>query len=560
MPGTVERKDLSLELFISSSKVATVVADMAGRLHCANTAFWTMSGYLPPELAGVPIDGLFLDGAVSGGEAEGDERRLRRKDGSFVWVRAIMAPLADGNQEILIQLIDIDRQKQTEAALLLNEKRMNFALEAANQGVWEVNIPANQVFFSPSWRSMRGIPADEPIDISLEGWEARMHPDDRDHVREVTLRYRTERQGYRELEYRERHRQGHFIWVQSRGQNIAWDEHGRATRIIGTDTDVTDRKIAEAEFQRVSHGLEMALKASGVGVWEVDLETGAWAWDDRMYEMYGLRPGIEMADIWVHMLHPDDREVALGDFQAAAEGRKKYASDFRILLPDGQVRHMRAGAEIFDGVGGGRKMIGVDWDVTADVRLNQELQKAKALAEQRYAELKQAQARLRHAALHDELTNLPNRRYLNRVMVERRAEAGKHQASLALMHIDLDWFKAINDTLGHAAGDAMLQHVADVLRDNVREGDFVARVGGDEFVMLCWFEGNIGDLSAMAERIIEQLREDVFYEGHPMHVGASIGIAYESGGAPSKPLQRDADAALYRAKELGRNRYEFAAA
>jgi diguanylate cyclase (GGDEF)-like protein len=105
----------------------------------------------------------------------------------------------------------------------------------------------------------------------------------------------------------------------------------------------------------------------------------------------------------------------------------------------------------------------------------------------------------------------------------------------------------------------MLQHVADVLRANVREGDFVARVGGDEFVMLCWFNGDVGDLSAMAGRIIEQLREDVLYEGQPMHVGASIGIAYERGGVPSKPLLRDADTALYRAKELGRNRYEFAA-
>jgi diguanylate cyclase (GGDEF)-like protein/PAS domain S-box-containing protein len=357
-----------------------------------------------------------------------------------------------------------------------------------------------------------------------------------------------------------RRQDGTTVWVRAIVAPLSapgTGHHGLILQLI----DISDRKAAEAEFERLSRRLELALDASGIGVWEQDLTSGRISWDHRMDEIYRRDPATDLPDFyWERAVHPEDRQVAAFDFTQAVNGRVRYASQFRILLPDGDIRHLRSRAQVFEDADGALKIIGTEWDVSADVLLTEELQRAKALADSRNSELQDIQARLRHAALHDELTDLPNRRYLNQVLAERRLEAETRRKSLALLHIDLDRFKEINDRLGHAAGDVMLRHVADLLRADVREDDFVARIGGDEFVMLCWFDGDAADLSAMAARLIHQVREPVPYEGQVMRAGASIGIACEASEASApRRLLRDADTALYRAKELGRNRYEFAA-
>jgi diguanylate cyclase (GGDEF)-like protein len=152
---------------------------------------------------------------------------------------------------------------------------------------------------------------------------------------------------------------------------------------------------------------------------------------------------------------------------------------------------------------------------------------------------------------------LPNRRYLDEVLKQRATEAEAQGQALSLLHIDLDRFKQINDTLGHAAGDAMLEHVAQVLISNTRVEDFAARVGGDEFVVVSG-EGDEVALAAIANRIIERLREPVRYGDHWCRFGVSVGIASESGRhVDPDRLMINADIALYRAKGRGRNRCEF---
>lgn len=193
----------------------------------------------------------------------------------------------------------------------------------------------------------------------------------------------------------------------------------------------------------------------------------------------------------------------------------------------------------------------------------EELRRAKNLTEARNAELLVAKARIEHTALHDSLTGLPNRRYLDKKLELRASSGNRTLKKTALLHIDLDRFKQINDTLGHAAGDAMLIHAANILKANVRAGDFLARVGGDEFVVLCKLEGREGGdhakyLAALAERIIGKMREPVIYEGHECRFGVSVGIAMdEEPGDDLRDLLVNADIALYRAKSQGRNRHQF---
>lgn len=260
---------------------------------------------------------------------------------------------------------------------------------------------------------------------------------------------------------------------------------------------------------------------------------------------------------WVARLHPNDAERAQAEF---SEGQSKgsYSSEFRIVRGNGDVRTIRTLGSVYTLPGEDPRIIGVNWDVTADVALTEQLKRAKELTEARNRDLEKAKVRIEHNALHDSLTSLPNRRYLDELLKANAVGGFDGTGSISLLHIDLDRFKQINDTLGHAAGDAMLVHAAQVLRDNAKPKDFVARIGGDEFVVVSSAEGGELALAALAEAIVQQMRQPVAYEGHECRFGVSVGIAIESG--PDMDVKRlliDADIALYRAKARGRNRYEF---
>ncbi|MBZ9777134.1 EAL domain-containing protein [Mesorhizobium sp. CO1-1-8] len=316
-----------------------------------------------------------------------------------------------------------------------------------------------------------------------------------------------------------------------------------------------ERQKNFAELRRLSGRLELALDASGIGVWEHNIATNELVWDDRVNEIYG-RPADRKPrgyDDWASAIHPHDIERAQQDFDAAAAVKGPYSSQYRIVHPNGEIRHVRARATYFQGRNDTPKMIGAEWDVTSDVVLNENLVRERQLSELRNAELEVAKGRIEHVALHDSLTGLPNRRYLDEML----ATSARRGERTALLHLDLDRFKQINDTLGHAAGDAMLMHASKVIKANAGAADFVARIGGDEFVVICGGRDD-PELAALADRIIEEMRQPVNFRGHQCRFGVSIGVAANTGeGLDARQLLVNADLALYRAKSSGRNRYEF---
>ncbi len=175
---------------------------------------------------------------------------------------------------------------------------------------------------------------------------------------------------------------------------------------------------------------------------------------------------------------------------------------------------------------------------------------------------KSAELGMLQLALTDPLTQLPNRRYLDQELSRRTAKCAREGGGLALLHVALDRFKHINDTLGHAAGDHVLIHVADVLRSYTRSNDFAARIGDDEFVILSENDCVPEDLATIASRLIDKLRQPVLYNHRQCHFGASIGIGVDlagatAGGIDGNRLLINSDIALHRAKENGRGRYEF---
>ena len=313
----------------------------------------------------------------------------------------------------------------------------------------------------------------------------------------------------------------------------------------------------QRQLHRLSQRHKLALETSRIGVWEIDLDTWEISWDTRMRELFGLDDETIpiTKETWMHWLHPEDLLQASQKFETAIATNGSYHSDFRICTSESTTRWVRSIGAVHTGNDGSRFLVGVIWDVSADVELNANLLAAKQNAELRNHELEEARAQMERNSLHDSLTGLPNRRFLDEKLIDNPSG---HPVS-ALLHIDLDRFKQINDTLGHAAGDAMLIHAASVLTASTRADDYVARIGGDEFIIATTSAVNEQQLASLAGRIIAKMREPVPYEGHECRFGVSIGIAMADADKAScgKRLLIDADIALYRAKSNGRNRYEF---
>lgn len=492
------------------------------------------------------------------------EMRLMKADGSDIWMLGDFSAAGlnrhGGLEQVLIQFTDIDRQKRTEADMQSWAQRWNHALVGSTLGVWDHNYATGVFYYSETWKTMRGYAPDAEIDTSMESWIESVHPGDRTMVIDEV-----ERQGRGEgfspiFCYRERHQAGHYIWIECRGACIDYFEDGTPARVVGTDIDVTERKAAEQKLLELSRKLELALDVSHIGVFEVDVGRGMTHWDERMLEMYGLQDGPteQEADGWFDMIHPDDRERAVGRIAENAGRETTFSNAFRIIRPDGDIRHIRARVAPFRLESGESRIIGANWDATNDITIQEELAEANRLAEARNRELEAAKAHIEHSALHDFLTGLPNRRYLDAELTERAARSELEIEGTAVLHLDLDRFKQINDTLGHLAGDHMLQHTARVLRESIAAGDFVARIGGDEFVILSAYRGATDTLTDLAERVIRRLREPVTFENHVCRIGASIGIAFDCGASlDPKQLLLNADIALYRAKTQGRNRFEY---
>ncbi|OCP03415.1 MULTISPECIES: EAL domain-containing protein [unclassified Ensifer] len=452
----------------------------------------------------------------------------------------------------LLLLLPVDHLVNEIAGLRSDETRWKYALDSALEGVWDHDFETGDLFYSATWKRLRGLPDDAAVDGALETWIQSVHPDDHAHVRAAIERQDSGEAIFNTFEYRERHAEGHWIWIESRGAAVAYWPDGRPSRIIGTDTDITARKEAEARLEEVSRRLRLALGVSKIGVFDFNLDLKRDDWDERMFEIYGLDPaeGAPSSEVWENCLHPDDRDAVIIRTNEGIASGKPYSNAFRIVRPDGSVRHVRSNAATYVDHLGARKLIGANWDVTEDIARQEELRRAQASAEARNRELEQARTRIEYNALHDYLTDLPNRRYLDQMLTE-------NVAVNAILHIDLDRFKQINDTLGHQAGDAMLTHAAAILRAHARHDDFIARIGGDEFVVLCRRNRNLPQLTELAERIVHAFRRPIPYDGQLCRLGASIGIAWRGhDDFDAKQLLMNADIALYRAKSLGRDRVE----
>jgi len=298
--------------------------------------------------------------------------------------------------------------------------------------------------------------------------------------------------------------------------------------------DVAARKAAEAALRASEASLAEAQRIAHLGSWEYDYATDRLTCSDEVFRIVGYPPGAftpTPQDV-LAAVHPEDRDrVQQAQATLQAQGTT-YDLAHRIVRPDGEVRIVHQRAEVvLDAVGQPVRRVGIVRDIT---------------------ERKALEAQLTYQATHDPLTGLPNRTLLLDRLGQALARARRDNTACAILFLDLDRFKEVNDTLGHAAGDQLLVAVAARLRAALREQDTLARLGGDEFVALLEDVAEIGEAARAAEQIAAAIAPPLAINDQEVRVATSVGIVISGPGHErAEELLRDADIAMYRAKASG---------
>lgn len=471
-----------------------------------------------------------------------------------------------------------------ETRLLQLSQRFQLAMDSSNIGIWEIENDTSRCYLDERAASLHGFPMLEQR-LLLTEWLTALVSEDRSKAARFFFNCSSGQQTSSEV-YRVPAADGAVRYLRSAGSSyVKPDGSYQTTGILWDVTsdmlmaqklreakDTTDIKNAELELalqelssrehelEELSGRLKLALESYNCGIWESDHDYSNTIWNERMCELYGLPPEPERhitQEDYLACLHPDDRAKALAR-EPVTEEDPYRVSTRRVILPDGSLHYVKAVGRLHTNRNGSSKLVGIAFDVTADVLLSEQLKNAKDEAEAKNAELEQAKTRIEHNALHDPLTGLANRRKFDQELDELSPPSGRDGGRFAILHLDLDRFKQINDTLGHAAGDSILVQAARILTGSVRKNDVVARIGGDEFVILMRQLHDRDNIKAIASKIIAAFSHPFDFDGFSCRCGVSIGIAFgESRSDDARRTLINADLALYRAKATGRNRYEF---
>jgi diguanylate cyclase (GGDEF)-like protein/PAS domain S-box-containing protein len=308
----------------------------------------------------------------------------------------------------------------------------------------------------------------------------------------------------------------------------------RLAEVLGTSMS---RGRRSEELARSERRMVEAQRISQVGSYDFEIATNTNIWSDQLYRIYGREPQSFNAsyEIFLSMLHPDDREHVMSVHQRSMETLEPFEMEERVVWPDGQVRVLASWGEVVaDDEGSPARMVGICWDITERRAIEQQLV---------------------HDALHDRLTGLPNRSLFVDRLTQATAGLARHAGILAVLFLDVDGFKVINDSLGHEVGDGVLLQVSERLSSLMRPRDTVARFGGDEFVVVCEDLQHPVEAVQIAERLLDAVRVPMTTGGSEVVVTVSVGIAIAASGTEAAgDLLRDADAAMHRAKKEGRAR------
>ena len=415
------------------------------------------------------------------------------------------------------------------------QERNNLVTNTANDGLWDFDVRSNETYYSPRWRAMLGYDQDSDV----PEWRALVHPDDMARVQGQIRDHLEGRTTLFESVHRMRHASSEWRWVQSRVKGLM-DENGRLKRMVGVETDITERKLYEEALFREKESAQITLQSIGDGVITTDAQCNVQYLNPVAEELTGWKLDDAVArpiDEIFRGFHEETCEPLENPLAVSIRRNRSIKSVRPALLirRDGNELYIESTASpIRDAHGTVSGGVLVFHDVSEARELNR---------------------RLSYHASHDVLTNLVNRREFENRLERALKSAKARETSYAVLYLDLDQFKIVNDSCGHSAGDELLKQLGSLLKSKIRWRDTLARMGGDEFGVLLE-SCTVDEAVRTAESLREAVNEFKFvWDERTFRLGVSIGVVpITADNEDVAVLLSAADSASAAAKEAGRNR------
>ena len=416
-------------------------------------------------------------------------------------------------------------------------ERNELVTMTANDGVWDFDGINKQLSLSPRWRRMLGYPLDES-ELDLD-WYQLVHPDDMARVQSLMRQHLEGDTPFFESTHRMKHQNGEWRWMTSRAKAVI-DENGRLIRLLGVECDITERKIYEDALFREKESAQITLQSIGDGVITTDAQCNVEYVNPIAEDLTGWKvddaSGRSIDEIF-RAFHEETCEPLENPMGVAINRDRRIKSVRPTLLirRDGNELYVESTASpIRNGKG----------EVTGGVLVFHDVSEAREL-----------NRRLSYHASHDLLTGLVNRREFEARLERALKSAKARETSYALLYLDLDQFKIVNDSCGHSAGDQFLGQLGALLKSKIRWRDTLARLGGDEFGVLLE-SCNLDEAMQTAESLRASISEFTFkWDERPFNLTVSIGVVpIAADNEDVAALLTAADSACAHAKDAGRNR------
>ncbi|MDP1929897.1 MAG: EAL domain-containing protein [Gammaproteobacteria bacterium] len=602
--------------------------------------------------------------AVRMGAQFHEEYRICIGETPIRWIVDVAHPETDDDGRFvgyLGTLTDISDLRVTQQIEHELHERLQAAIESAHVGLWDLSLQTNEMWYSEEWKQQLGYRGDE-IGNRLSEWQTRLHPDDAEQASRALQWFIRHPDEDLHSEFRLRHKDGGYRWILS--QASIFYEDGKATRILGTHTDITRIKENESNLRESRERVQHLMEASPTVLYTMRIQgqkvTPNWV-SDSITRLFGYSTEeVLQQHWWSSHLHPEDRESAIQETRRLlSDGNIRH--DYRFFDKSGQMHwirdtvrmfqnddgqqreaigswlditeqrqeeeKMRLYAAAFDSINEGVIVTGMDliiqsvnkaalsifgyseeellgakpsifssgrhtrkffasmnaallgtgawhgeiWNRHKDGTVQPQWLSVSVLYNnsgkpERYvaiytdiSDLKKTEAELKYLAHYDALTELPNRILLGSRLQHALHTARRQNTGLAVLFIDLDDFKSVNDSMGHTIGDELLVAVAGRLDSRVRDQDTLSRQGGDEFVLLAEHLKSPDEAGLIARDLLNVLKGPFILSNNvQVYAEACIGVAvYPDNGSNVEDLMRNADTAMYKAKKQGRNKFCF---
>lgn len=416
--------------------------------------------------------------------------------------------------------------------LVRSEERLELALQASNSGVWDWDGENNSLYSRRIPDVLGYVDANDTMTVK-EHMEY-VHPDDLAQARTKYMQFANADVTTQAISYRMRDINGEWRWFQDLGQVVERDESGRAKRITGTFTDVTESRVDKEKAELFAIALEHTRDWSLITNEDFSQITA----NNAYYEAFNLPFDTKLEFIPEHTGMSFKQILSYREVLRDMELGEHYSGVEEVTTRSGAKYYVLVSISLaISPLDGGKYYVFILSDITAQ---------------------KEAEKELRQLANFDFLTGLPNRSLLHDRIHHAICLAERNKTQLALLFLDLNKFKPINDSLGHNIGDLLLKEVANRLTSNLRGGDTVARLGGDEFVILVENAKNREQIAHVAEKLIYEVSKPAYLEEHRVSVSPSVGICfYPEHGGNAEELMHSADIAMYEAKSCGAGKYAF---